>query len=111
MQHNGIGGSTAEQALARLEDMTGDLSPVGITEYRQRIAKAQAWMQQQGVEALYLNAGTNLTYFTGLHWYASERMVGAILPAQGPLKYIAPEFEIGSLKDHMQLDGEILAGT
>ncbi|ALT00530.1 M24 family metallopeptidase [Lacimicrobium alkaliphilum] len=109
MQHNGIGGSTAEQALARLEDMTGDLSPVGITEYRQRITKAQAWMQQQGVDALYLNAGTNLSYFTGLHWYASERMVGAILPAQGPLKYIAPEFEIGSLKDHMQLDGEILA--
>lgn len=108
MQHNGIGGSTPQQALARLEDMTADLSPIDVAEYQQRIIRAQARMQQLGIDALYLNAGTNLSYFTGLHWYASERMVGAILPARGAIQYIAPEFEIGSLKEHMQLDGEIL---
>lgn len=47
-------------------------------------------MQQNGIDAIYLNAGTNLTYFTGMRWYASERLVGAILPAQGDVQYIAP---------------------
>ena len=40
-------------------------------------------MQERGLNALYLNAGTNLYYFTGTRWGASERMVGALLSAQG----------------------------
>ena len=70
--------------------MTGDISAIEEHEYRQRIAKAQAFMQENGIDALYLNAGTNMTYFTGLKWYASERSVGALLPAQGELAFVAP---------------------
>ncbi|MBN7819748.1 M24 family metallopeptidase [Bowmanella yangjiangensis] len=103
----GIGGKTPEQALATLSDMTTDLQPIGIQEFHARIAKAQAYMQANDIDAIYLNAGTNLMYFTGLRWYASERMVGAILPAKGELEFIAPYFEIGSLNDFMQIPGKI----
>ena len=64
-------------------------------------------MQANNIDAIYLNAGTNLTYFTGMQWYASERMVGAILPATGEVQYIAPYFEIGSLNGFKVIDGPI----
>ncbi|MFY8274653.1 M24 family metallopeptidase [Pseudoalteromonas sp. SSDWG2] len=105
----GIGYQTPEQALAQLSDMTGDIEPIQEAEYRERIAKAQAYMQANDIDALYLNAGTNMTYFTGLKWYASERLVGAILPAKGDIAFVAPFFEIGSLRDYQVIDAPIHA--
>ena len=105
----GIGGKTPEQALALLSDMTNDLQPIGLDEHRARIAKAQTYMQANNIAAIYLNAGTNLAYFSGLRWYASERMVGAVLPAQGDLEFIAPHFEIGTLNDYMLVPGKVNA--
>ncbi len=87
--------------------MTLDLTPIQVDEYIARIKKAQAYMQANDIAAIYLNAGTNLAYFTGMRWYASERMVGAILPAQGDVQYIAPYFEIGSLNGFKIIDGPI----
>ena len=103
----GIGTQTPEQALATLSDMTSTLIPIQAKEHLARIAKAQAYMQANNIDAIYVNAGTNLTYFTGMKWYASERMVGAILPAVGKVQYIAPSFEIGTLNGFMVIDGPI----
>jgi len=103
----GIGGSTAEIELSKLTDMTGDIKPISLEEYQQRIAQAQQLMREQNISALYLNAGTNLTYFTGTAWYASERLVGAILPAEGELVYIAPWFEVSTLSGFMVIKSEV----
>lgn len=103
----GIGTQTPEQALTTLSVMTKTLIPIQPEEHLTRIAKAQEYMQANNIDAIYLNAGTNLTYFTGMKWYASERMVGAILPAKGGVQYIAPYFEIGSLNGFKVIDGPI----
>jgi Xaa-Pro dipeptidase len=103
----GIGGKTAEEALATLSDMTAGAIPIGKDEHLARIARAQAFMQQQGIAAIYINAGANLLYFTGTKWQPSERMVGAILPASGPVEYIAPAFEEDTLKDFMLVEGRV----
>jgi Xaa-Pro dipeptidase len=103
----GIGGKTAEEALATLSDMTAGAIPIGKDEHLARIARAQAFMQQQGIAAIYINAGANLLYFTGTKWHPSERMVGAILPASGPVEYIAPAFEEDTLKDFMLVEGRV----
>ncbi|WP_374362403.1 M24 family metallopeptidase [Pseudoduganella danionis] len=102
-----IGGKTIEEALASLSDMTAGAVPIGKDEHLQRIAKAQAFMQAQGIAAIYINAGANLMYFTGTRWYPSERMVGAILPASGAVEYIAPAFEESTLKDFMLVEGRV----
>ncbi|NRR32265.1 aminopeptidase P family protein [Oxalobacteraceae bacterium] len=102
-----IGGSTFEQALATLSDMTAGAVPITKAEYQKRIDKAQTFMRAQGIAAIYINAGSNLTYFTGTKWYASERMVGAILPANGALEYIAPAFEESTLLDFMVIEGRV----
>jgi Xaa-Pro dipeptidase len=103
----GIGGKSPEQALSELSDMTKDIEGISKGEFEQRIAKAQSIMKENGQAAIYLNAGTNLYYFTGLDWYASERMVGAILPAFGDIQYIAPFFEVGSLQERMLIEGNM----
>lgn len=103
----GIGGSTAEIELNKLSDMTTDVAPITLAEYQQRIVKAQQLMREQNISALYLNAGTNLTYFTGTAWYSSERLVGAILPAEGELVYVAPWFEVSTLSGFMQIKSEV----
>ncbi|WP_026375280.1 M24 family metallopeptidase [Aestuariibacter salexigens] len=103
----GVGGATPQEALDKLKNMTSDVMPIGEEEYRQRLSKAQHFMQVHGIDAMYLNAGTNLTYFTGLQWYPSERMVGAVLPARGDVQYIVPHFELGSIHDALVIDASL----
>lgn len=103
-----IGGQSKQQALDSLVAMTAGVQPIALAEYQARIKKAQQLMQQHGIDALYLNAGTNLSYFTGTVWYASERLVGALLPAQGELVYLSPVFEIPTLAGFQVVQGEVL---
>ena len=104
----GIGGSTPEQELSKLTNMTADVNAISLEEYQQRIAKAQQLMQEQNIEALYINAGTNLSYFTGTDWHSSERLVGALLPANGDLVYIAPWFEQNTLDGFMTVKAPVI---
>ncbi|MDT0602154.1 M24 family metallopeptidase [Thalassotalea castellviae] len=103
----GVGGSTAEIELAKLTDMTANVTAITESEYRQRIQKAQQIMKAHNIAATYVNAGTNLYYFTGTKWYASERMVGAIIPSEGEIHYIAPYFEVNTLRQYMTITGTI----
>ena len=103
----GVGGSSAEVELAKLSNMTQNVKPITVEEYQARIKKACALMKTNNISAVYLNAGTNLYYFTGTRWYASERMVGAILSQDGSLNYICPAFEEGTLEGFMHIKGTI----
>jgi Xaa-Pro dipeptidase len=103
----GIGGSTATIELEKIEDRTPDVQPILLEEYLERIKKATQLMKERSVKALYLNAGTNLYYFTGTLWNASERMVGALLFEDGSLEYIVPKFEEGTFKKYMQVESRI----
>lgn len=104
----GIGGSTPEQALARLSDMTGGAANIELGDFQARIAKAQAYMRAHGIAALYVNSGTNLSYFTGIKWGVSERLMGAVLLASGEIYYLSPAFEIDTIKQRLLVEGEIL---
>ncbi|ARD46339.1 Xaa-Pro peptidase family protein [Colwellia sp. PAMC 21821] len=103
----GVGGSTAKIELEKLVNMTGQVQAITEAELNQRIAKAQKIMAKNNIAATYIDAGTNLYYFTGTRWYASERMVGAIIPQQGEIKYITPFFEVNTLSQYMTIKGEI----
>ncbi|WP_028109783.1 M24 family metallopeptidase [Ferrimonas futtsuensis] len=103
----GVGGSCPEQQLQQLLPMTQGLRPIDAEEYLQRQAAVTAAMREEGIRALYINAGVNLRYFTGLKWSASERMVGALLMDSGDLIYIAPHFEWDTLKEFMLAPGPI----
>lgn len=103
----GVSGKTKEEALAGLSDMTAGIEPIAPSEYASRIKKAQRLMKEQGLAAIYVNAGTNLLYFTGTKWNPSERMVGAVIPAIGDPIYIAPAFEVSTLEQFMGVTGAV----
>jgi len=59
-----------------------------------RLAKLSEALQASGLDALALNAGSSLTYLTGLHFHLSERPVVAIFTADHAPVIVLPELEI-----------------
>lgn len=68
-------------------------NPITKEERLTKIAKAQQLMIENNIQALILDAGTSLNYFTGLKWYPSERSMLCIIPQKGSIQYICPAFE------------------
>jgi Xaa-Pro dipeptidase len=97
----GVGGSSIEQELGKLRSMRDSVSLIGDEERAGRVAKAQALMREQGVQALYLDASTSTFYFTGLRFHGSERLHGVVVPAEGDLVHISPTFEEAKLRSMM----------
>lgn len=94
----GVGGSTAESELAALKNLRGDVPPIGVEERLARVETAQAMMREKGIDALWLDVSSSLTYFTGLRMRRTERAHGAILPARGEIVYLSPSFEVEKLR-------------
>ncbi|MAM13105.1 MAG: X-Pro dipeptidase [Rhizobiaceae bacterium] len=90
--------------------MTADNRPEPISkdERKGRIERLRAAMQTAGADAVLLGSTTSLSYFTGLVWHQSERLVGALVTADS-LTYIAPAFEVSKIETLERLDGDIAA--
>jgi Xaa-Pro dipeptidase len=61
-------------APAEFKSMTGDVKPVSRDEYLLRIDKARRLMAKHGIGALLIEPGASMVYFTGVHWWRSERL-------------------------------------
>ena len=107
MKNFGIGGATAESELKRMKPLESEVKPIEKEEYKQRIHKVCQLMKADNVKAMYVNAGTNLLYFTGTHWPASERLVGAIILPNEDVHYIVPQFEKGTIQDFFEIEGSV----
>ncbi|ABI66699.1 peptidase M24 [Maricaulis maris MCS10] len=99
----GVGGSNAAAELAKLTDQLSHCQPISAERLTERLDGLRERMKAAGLDAAWLNAGTNLTYYTGLRWRASERLVGALVTADGGLTYLGPAFETGTLEAFMHL--------
>jgi Xaa-Pro dipeptidase len=75
-----------------LKSVTGDIAPITVKERETRIEKAQRLLSENKIEALILDCGTSLQYFTGISWWPSERPMVAIIPARGDVRYVCPGF-------------------
>ena len=103
----GVGGSSFEAELARMAPMAEGAQPIAPAELRARIAKAQALMRGAGIQALYLDTSTNLRYFTGVALHLTERLHGALIPADGLPVLLSPAFEAPKTRELMQFDADI----
>ena len=79
--------------IRNLRRMTADVVPISDDERRSRIAKAQRLMGEQKIDAIYLEPGSSMFYFTGVRWGTSERMFAAVIPQRGELAWVCPKFE------------------
>ena len=79
--------------IQRLKKMTAGIVPITDDERRARIAKAQRLMAEQKIDAIFIESGSSMFYFTGVRWSASERMFAVVIPQRGDLAWVCPQFE------------------
>jgi Xaa-Pro dipeptidase len=59
------------------------------------------------VGALLVEPGSTLEYFTGIRWPRSERTTLAIIPAHGEVLVVTPAFEEPSVRETLQVGGDV----
>jgi Xaa-Pro dipeptidase len=85
--------SDVPEFIRDLRPMTGGIQPITDEERLGRIEKARKLMTESGMDAIYVESGSSLFYYTGIRWGASERMFAMVLPARGDIAYVCPKFE------------------
>src|SRR5689334_7858802 len=81
--------------------------PISSAERLERIAKARALMQQNGIGAIIVESGSSLDYLTGVQWWRSERLTAAVIPARGDPIIVTPFFERPSIAESLSIPAEI----
>jgi Xaa-Pro dipeptidase len=76
-----------------LKPMVDGVVPITVEERKQRIAKAQQLMDQQKIDAIFMEGTASCFYYTGMRWGQSERTFGLVIPASGAIAYVCPKFE------------------
>jgi Xaa-Pro dipeptidase len=94
-------------SAAELSSLTSGAKPISADERRARIAKVQALMSQRQVAALLVEPGSTLDYFTGIQWRRSERITLAVIPAHGEVVVVTPAFEEPSIRETLQVAGDV----
>ena len=79
--------------IKNLRRMTRDVVPISDDERKARIARAQQLMGEQKIDAIYLEPGSSMFYYTGMRWGTSERMFALVIPQRGELAWVCPKFE------------------
>jgi len=97
----------AEPDLSALSPMTGDAVPISRNERAARVARAQRLMKAHGIGAIVIEPGASLVYFTGVRWHRSERLTAAVLPAEGEACIVTPFFEEPSVRETLDVPGEV----
>ena len=94
-------------STAALKSLTAGAKPISAEERRARIAKVQTLMEQRRIAALLIEPGASLDYFTGIRWRRSERITLAVIPARGEVLVVTPAFEEPSVRETLQVEGEV----
>ena len=95
------------ESMRALKSVAAQVVPIGNEERIARVAKAQRLMAGHGIDAVFIGAGSSLTYFTGMHWWDSERLTGVILPRKGEPVYVTPEFERVRTLEQIKLGNDV----
>jgi len=103
-----IGGSNIAAELGALTRWPSPAPPINEVERGARLTRAQERLAAIGADALLVNAGPSLRYFTGISWSPTERLVAMLLPVSGKPWIVCPAFERGSLEAEVAIDAELL---
>lgn len=99
--------TAAKTPMDDLMSMTTDVVQITVDERKARIEKAQRLMAENKIDAIYLDGGTSMDYFTGIRWGNSERMMAAVIPAKGEVKYVSPHFEEARVRELMTIGNDV----
>lgn len=94
--------------FAALVNMTETARLITGSERKQRRDKLRALMRRQGHDAVLIEPGSSLEYFTNVQWWISERITAALIPAEGEMLFITPAFEESRLRELLDSPAAIL---
>jgi Xaa-Pro aminopeptidase len=102
-------GQSLPPAFDTLKPLGDRVQPIRAEELQARVAHAQQLLSdaKPRFEALYVTPGTTLVYYTGIHWWPSERILAFLVPRQGDPLLVAPAFEEGRLREQLRWPLEI----
>jgi Xaa-Pro dipeptidase len=93
--------------IQKLKRMTAGVVPISDAERRARIAKAQRLMGEHKLDAIYVEPGSSMFYFTGMRWSTSERMLAVVIPQHGELAWVCPKFEEERARELIRFGNDI----
>ena len=100
-----------EEAVASegsgLGSIIGDAVQIGVGERLQRIAKAQSLMAEHDIDAILIEPGSAMLYFSGISWWRSERLTALIIPREGEIGVVTPYFEEPSVRESMTFGDDV----
>lgn len=96
-----------QDEISSLHSLVGELKPISVVERRARIARAQQLMTARGIDAIVLEPGAAMVYFTGIQWWRSERLTGVVIPRAGEIGVVCPFFEEPSIRESLEVGDDV----
>ena len=103
----GPASSSAAATEAGFTDLTGDVSPIGVDERLARVTMAQRLMEEHDIDAILLEPGSAMLYFSGVSWWRSERLTTVVIPREGDIGIVTPFFEEPSVRESMTFGNDV----
>jgi Xaa-Pro dipeptidase len=94
-------------AVSGLQPMLDGVTPISDAERATRLERARQLMTEGGIDAIVVEPGTTLSYFTDVQWGLSERPFAAVIPARGEPAWICPGFEEERARERVAANAEV----
>jgi Xaa-Pro dipeptidase len=102
-------GDETPGAIDALRPLTDGVAPISVDEHRTRLARGQALMRSENLDAVVLASGSGLAYFTGAEWGLSERFFGAVITREGDPAWVTPAFEKARALEQIEIGTDVRA--
>ncbi|HUX33169.1 MAG TPA: Xaa-Pro peptidase family protein [Gemmatimonadaceae bacterium] len=94
-------------AIRALAPLTPPPAAITDEERQARIEQARRLMADNHLDAIFMEGGTSLYYYTGVQWGLSERTFGIVIPRKGEIAWVAPAFEEARAKELIKFGTDI----
>ena len=93
--------------VLKLARMTDEVVPITLAERKARIEKARRLMRENHIDAIFIEPGSSMFYFTGMRWSTSERMLAMVIPARDEIAWVCPKFEEQRARELIQIGDDV----
>ena len=94
-------------AINALTPMTAGVVPIGDDDRKARVEQARVMMVAAKIDALVIEPGATMEYFTGVQWGLSERPFVLVIPVRGELGWVCPGFEEARGREQIRVAADV----